>query len=360
MYQQRIKKLFETAKISANSILLTKQPNILYFTGFTGDDSWAIINPKKTIIITDGRYDIQAHQQCPSANIIVRTGPITDALNRTLKKHKIKSTAIISEEISLALMSKLKKQTENISIKKISQELISTLRECKTKDEIKNIKKAIKIAQISFTQAIREIKIGITEREFAALLEYKMKLNGAEKSAFDIIVAHGKNSAKPHAQASNNKLKPNQPIVIDFGAQYNGYCSDLTRTLWLGKMPEYYRKLYRICYKAQQQAISAIKSGISVSDIDKQAREIIERAGYGKYFTHSTGHGLGLDVHEMPIISQRVKQNLKEGMIITIEPGIYIPGKGGIRIEDDILVASQGCKVLSTLPKEIDDVVCKI
>ncbi len=357
MYQERIRKLFDIKEMSAQTILLTKQPNIYYFTGFTGDDSWAIIGKKRTIIITDGRYDIQAHQQCPFATIIIREGAMTEAFSNALGRYKIKLIAIVAEDITLALMQELKKRIGNVHLKKISSKLISNLREIKSQEEISNIRRAIKISETSFSQAVREIRVGMSEREFAALLEYKMKLNGAEGAAFDIIVACGKNSAKPHAEVSNKKLKANQPIVIDFGVRYKGYCSDLTRTVWLGKMPEYYRKLYRVCFEAQRLAMSVIKSGIDVCEIDKKARDFIEQSGYGEYFTHSTGHGIGLDVHEMPVISQRIKRRLEEGMIITVEPGIYIPGKGGIRIEDDILVTRQGCKVLSALSKGINDVI---
>ncbi len=354
---ERIQKLFRTSEINARALLLTSQPNIFYFTGFTGHDSWAIVDRNRVIIITDGRYLLQAQQQCSSAKIVIRQGSITDAFSKIVKRHRIKSIAIIEEEITLSLFGKLKKSVEKIAVRKMSGKIIDELREIKSATEITNIKKAIKISEKSFLQAIGEIKIGMSEREFSALLEYKMKLNGAEKSAFDIIVACGRNSAKPHAEASNNKLKASQPIVIDFGVRYKGYCSDLTRTIWLGKMPEYYRRIYEICLNAQRIAISFIRDGIEVGTIDKKARDIIESKGYGKYFLHSTGHGIGLNVHENPVLSQRVKQKLKKGMIVTVEPGIYIPGKGGIRIEDDILVTEQGYEILSSLPKEIDDVI---
>jgi len=353
----RIAELFKEKEIRSQAVLLTNQPNILYFTGFTGDDSWALISPKRTIIITDGRYQLQAHQQCPAAKIVIRTGAMTEAFSKVIRKHKIQSLAVIAEEISLALMGRIRKSCSGLTIKKVSNRIISKLRQIKSQSELKSIKKAIAIAEKSFIESIEQIKAGMSERELSALLEYRMKLNGAEKAAFDIIVACGKNSAKPHAETSNTRLKPNQPIVIDFGARYKGYCSDLTRTIWLGKMPEYFKKLYKVCLEAQLEAIAIVAPGIEVGEVDKQARKIIESAGYGRYFNHSLGHGIGLDVHEGPVLSQRIKQKLKPGMVITIEPGIYMPGKGGIRIEDDVLVTEQGCKVLSTLPKQINDVI---
>ncbi len=353
----RIKNLFRKKQIRTQTLLLTCQPNIFYFTGFTGDDSWAIISPKRTIILTDGRYELQAHQQCPTAKIVIRTGAMTKEFAKVIKKHKIQSLAIVAEEISLALMSKIKKSCAELKIKRISDHIISDSRQIKSQSELKAIKKAIVIAEKSFLESIKQIKAGMSERKLAALLEYKMKTNGAEKSAFDIIVACGKNAAKPHAETSNAKLKPNQPIVIDFGARYKGYCSDLTRTIWLGKMPERFKRLYGICLDAQLAAIAAVRAGIEVAEVDKQARDIIESAGYGKYFNHSVGHGIGLEVHEGPVLSQRIKQKLEAGMVITVEPGIYIPGKGGIRIEDNVLVTEQGFKVLSTLPKQINEVI---
>jgi Xaa-Pro aminopeptidase len=357
-YKNRIRRLFaaeEYRKLSA--ILLTKQPNIFYFTGFTGEDSWALLTPQKTILITDGRFDIQSRQESPQAKIFLRKGLIVEALSTVLKSCRYGKIGLIAEEISLALMSRLEKATKKSLWRGVSGSPVLDLRQIKEADEIACIKKALVIAQTAFLDLLDDLEPGRTEKDVAAELDYRMRAYGAEKIAFDTIVACGSNAAKPHARLSDRKFTAGKSIIFDFGAVVGGYCCDLTRTITLGKMPPCLKEIYSVCLEAQLAAIAAVKPGIPAAEVDQAARAIISRAGFGDYFNHGLGHGIGLEIHEGPVLSGKSRQILEPGMVVTVEPGIYIPEKGGVRIEDDVLVTATGGLVLSSLPKGLDEVV---
>ena len=339
------------------AVLVTTQPDVFYFTHFTGDDSWALLTPRKTTIFTDGRYTLQAQQQAPHARTIVRKGPMVKYLIGALKKSGIRRVGFVAEDVSVDLMDRLHQSGKAVTWRSVAKNNILELRQIKSATELSRIRQALTIAQKSFLGLLRHLKPGMTEAQAAAELEYRMRSAGAEKSAFDIIVADGRNSAKPHASATSAKLRAGQPIVIDFGARVGQYCCDLTRTVWLGTMSPRFREIYKICLEAQWAAIARIRTGVPAAEIDQAARKVIARAGYGRYFVHSVGHGIGLDVHEPPALHAKSDAILQDGMVVTVEPGIYIPGTGGVRIEDDVLVQSRGCRVLSDLPKDIDHVV---
>jgi Xaa-Pro aminopeptidase len=357
-FRYRIHHLFAAEEYrNLSAILLTTQPNIFYFTGFTGEDSWALISPTKTILITDGRFDIQSRQEAPQAKVVLRSGQIVEAFAKVLKSCRYKQIGLIEEEITLAVMSKLEKATKKSLWQRVSVSPILTLRQIKEVDEIASIKQALVIAQTAFLDLLDDLKPGRTEKDVAAELDYRMRTYGADKIAFETIVACGSNAAKPHARLSDRKFTTGKSIIFDFGAVVGGYCSDLTRTITLGKMPPCLKKIYSVCLEAQLAAIAAIKPGLATADVDQVARSVINRAGYGEYFNHGLGHGIGLEIHEGPVLSGKSRQILEPGMVVTVEPGIYIPEMGGVRIEDDVLVTATGSLVLSNLPKAIDEVV---
>jgi Xaa-Pro aminopeptidase len=242
---------------------------------------------------------------------------------------------------------------------RISKPIVSRLRQLKDKEEIRRIQEAVSAAEDAFREFRRKIKPGMTELEAAAELDYHVRRSGAEAGGFETIVACGGNSAMPHARPGNDRLRAGKCILCDWGARVKGYCSDLTRVVFLGKVPSKFRKIYETVFKAQQAGISAVRSGRDIAEVDRAARSVIERAGYGKYFTHSLGHGIGREVHEPPALHGKSKDKLQPGMILTIEPGIYLPGEGGIRIEDDVLVKEEGAEVLSSLSGRLDDSVLK-
>jgi Xaa-Pro aminopeptidase len=354
----RMKTLFGQKELDGlPAVLLTTQPNIFYFTNFTGHDSWALLTPGKTTLITDGRYTLQARQECPQAKIIVRKGPILQAFADLTARPGFRTLGFFGEEISVALLARLKKACKKSKWQPVPIKTITQMRQIKGLEEIQQICRAIRIAQEGFTGLVQSLKAGLTENEVAAELEYRMRCWGAEKASFDSIVACGPNAAKPHARTSEAKLVPGKSIVFDFGALFKGYCSDLTRTVWLGKMPPCFKDVYKVCLEAQLAAIEVIKPGIRTAEVDQVARAVITRAGYGKFFNHGLGHGLGLEVHEAPALSRLSDQVLEAGMVVTVEPGIYLPGKGGVRIEDDVLVTPKGHRVLSSLPKEVEHVI---
>lgn len=354
----RLSALFQTKSCRRlPAVLLTEQPDVFYFTGFTGGDSWAVLTPRKATIITDGRYALQARQQAPNARTVVRRDSIVACLAAVLKKSAIRRIGFIADQVAVGLHDKLTQACKRIIWRPAHHHTLLELRQIKSPPELARIRKALAVAQSSFRDLLNDLKPGLTERQVAADLEYRMRSAGADKSAFDIIVACGKNAAKPHATTTSAKLTAGKPIVIDFGAAVGQYCCDLTRTVWLGKMSKKFRDIYKICLEAQAEAIAAVKPGVRASDVDKIARTVISRAKCGKYFVHSLGHGFGLDVHEWPVLQGRSETVLQPGMVVTVEPGIYVPSVGGVRIEDNVLVTARGCTVLSDLPKCIDDVI---
>lgn len=353
----RISRLFAAKELRhVPALLVTAQPNIFYFTGFTGHDSWAVLTPRRSYLFTDGRYTLQARQECPRARILVRHGPMVPFVAAHLARFAIRKLGFLAEEISVGLRDRLSAAARTTRWQKIPSRPITEMRQIKSPAEIAHIRRAIAVAQEAFRGLLSQLKPGLTENEVAAELEYRMRLHGAERAAFETIVAAGPNGAKPHARTSNRKLTSRKLIVFDFGALVNGYASDLTRTVCLGKMPPALKEIYSVCLDAQVQAIQAVRPGTRAVEVDKVAREIIARAGFGKRFNHGLGHGLGLDVHEAPTLNDKSEHVLRPGMIVTVEPGIYLPGQGGVRIEDDVLVTETGHEVLSSLPKTLNDV----
>ena len=223
------------------------------------------------------------------------------------------------------------------------------MRTCKDAAEIDTISQAIRIAQDAFKATCRSIRVGQTEKQIAARLEYEMQKRGSGKAAFPTIVAEGPNAALPHAFPGGRRVKRGSAILFDWGATFPFYCSDLTRVVFVGRIPPKIRRIYGIVQEAKEKATAAIRPGARMCDVDAVARSHIKQAGFGKYFGHGLGHGLGLNVHEAPSLSWRSKEKLQAGMVVTVEPGIYLPNVGGVRIEDDVLVTADGCRVLSWL-----------
>ena len=325
------------------SLLLTKPANVTYTTGFLGEDSWALITNRGIWLLTDSRYTEQAQKQCPHSKIIERTGPIAQAAGQLVKKLKTIKTVTVENSASLAAFEALKK---NLSTRiKTSENIIEDLRGIKDQSEIAAIKKAAQIAAAAIKKTMRYIKPGITENELAGTLDFQIRKLAAVNS-FPTIVAFGPNASLPHYQPASRKLKKNDTILIDFGVRYKGYCSDITRCFAVGRPTAFYKKLYNAAGQAQAAALKMIKAGAQIKKVDAAARSVIAEHDLPVY-GHGTGHGLGLQVHEAPTLAANIKGKLKAGNVITIEPGVYIPGKAGVRIEDDILVTKTGYKILT-------------
>ncbi len=342
-----------TKKIGA--LLVSSSADVSYLTGFEGDDSWALVSPDQVWLISDFRYEEQIAQQCPWVKAIIRRKGLAEEVFRLFKRDGISRAGVQSESISLRQMSWLTKFAKKPPVRLVPvDDIVVELRNVKDSHEIGVIEQAIAIAEHAFTTLKAKIRLGMTENEIAGLLTYEMRKRGASNAAFDPIVAAGPNGSLPHYRPGQNKLRQHTPLLIDWGAIFNGYRSDLTRMILVGNTDEKIKEIYRVVLDAQLAAIDAIKPGIPGSKVDKIARKIIDHAGYGDKFGHGLGHGIGRDIHEQISLSKRGTTILKPGMIVTVEPGIYLPGIGGVRIEDDVLVTETGCRVLSSLPKDMD------
>ncbi|QQE12295.1 aminopeptidase P family protein [Planctomycetota bacterium] len=352
--QKRIKK----DEAAADALLITNPKDIRYLTGFVGDDSWALVPMRGSVItiLSDRRFEEQIQIEAPQAKAVMRTKSLAVTLKETMDKRKFGKVILQPDYTTLATRKAIANKVGARNVIEFDDKLIQQ-RSIKTADEVKTIKEALVIQQCAFNQTIAEIEPGMTEYEIAALLEYKMRFLGADGPSFNTIIAADANASLPHAIPGKKKVKAGGIILIDWGASYNGYCSDMTRVVALGKMKPKMREIYQITLDAQMAAIDVIKPGIKLSDVDKVARDVITKAGYGKEFGHSLGHGLGLDIHEEPRLAASSKGVLEEGQIVTVEPGIYLPGVGGVRIEDDILVTSKGHQVLSDLPKSLESAI---
>ncbi len=328
----------------------SSRPSLIYYTGFTGTFATLVISKIGEWLITDSRYTEQAAKQTKMS--IVKYGAsknFYEFLRDFIKEKKCNLIGVEKERLSVKVFESIFNGFEIVEV----DQIIRNQRMIKSKQEIEKIEKAIDIAQKAFLEMMNFIKAGRTEREVAAYLEYKMKSLGAEGPSFDTIIASGYRSAMPHGVASNKVIEEGDLIVVDFGCIYDGYVSDITRVVSVGEPTDEMRKVHSIVLNAQREAIENAKNGMRGDEIDNFARRYIERAGYGDKFGHGLGHGIGLEVHEAPRVSKLSKDIIKKGMVFTIEPGIYLEGKFGVRIEDDIVMEKDRVSVLTSLDRDI-------
>ncbi|HEA46992.1 MAG TPA: aminopeptidase P family protein [bacterium] len=363
---QRLEKLRERmAKKKIPALLLTNPINIGYLSGFAGSEDIALITSKKAMLFTPlevGRLGRPPRSRrglltgfTDFLQIKKRKDPFFKTLIPILDKLKIKRLGFEAEHLSYSRYRLFSKNLKGFRLIP-TKGLVENLRRVKNQKEIEAIRRGIEIAESALTRILKKIKVSIKEREVAALLEYEIKKGGAEGSAFPPIVAFGRRTSYPHSKPSITKLRKGDLIKIDWGAIYRRYSSDLTRSFVLGRATEKQRKIYFILYRAQSEAIEKIKPGIECVRIDKIARDIITKEGYGKFFSHGLGHGIGREVHEGPYLKSEDHTLIEPGMVLTVEPGIYLPGWGGIRIEDMVLVTAKGCEVLSRrAPEELPE-----
>ena len=335
------------------------QPATRYVTGFSGSDSILIFATEKPLnelnamqtlnwgkLLVDGRYWEQGEQEVQSTRYRVQSGALEivrvhkdhtnkQGLTDIIREYSLKEIHVDSRITSYASFSVL----QELGLKVRAQpDIFQTIRAIKDEDEIKKIQKAQKIALDAFDAVKHEIIVGVTESYVAARLEFLMKQAGAEKVAFETIVASGANSALPHARSTDKKIEVSDSVIVDFGGTYQGYCSDFTRTILMPKASAQLYAIYEVVETAQKKALAIAKQGMHAKEIDRAARNYIDTKGYGQYFTHSTGHGVGMAVHELPHISLNSETILRKGHVITIEPGIYIPGVGGVRLEEMVIL----------------------
>ncbi|MCX7885192.1 MAG: Xaa-Pro peptidase family protein [Caloramator sp.] len=354
MVEKRIamfRQQFDTIGIDA--ALIISDVNRNYLTGFTGDESFAIITKDKAFFITDSRYTEQAKNEVKNFEIIEYKAPsVYDYIKKIVIDNGIKRIGFEEDRINFLQYMKFKEFLEGIELVKLDG-AVEKLRIIKDEDEIEYISKAAQIADEAFLHILDFIKPNMKEKDVALELEFFMRQKGASKSSFDSIVASGKRSSLPHGVASDKVIEKGDFLTLDFGCLYEGYCSDMTRTIVIGKADDRQKEIYNIVLEANEAALKAIRPNMACCEIDKIARDIITNKGYGDRFGHGLGHGVGREIHESPRVSVLSKDVLEVGMVITDEPGIYIPEYGGVRIEDLILVTEDGYKVLSKSPKEL-------
>ena len=349
-----INRLIDSIKTDFDAALIISPVNRRYFTGFESSDGFLVLSANGSRFFTDGRY-IEAAQKT------VKTCPCEEAVRpyEQIKAYfneiNAKEIAVEASFLTIAQFNRLKEKLPEFNFHADGRldSVIEGLRKTKTKAELENIKAAQKITDEAFSYILGRIKEGMTERELALELDFYLLKSGAEELSFKTIAVSGENSSMPHGVPSDKKLKKGDMITLDFGAVYNGYHSDMTRTVVLGKADAEQKKVYNTVLKAQLECLSMLKAGVTSAEADKAARNVIEAAGYGKYFSHSTGHGVGLEIHEEPRLSSLVNEELKEGNIVTVEPGIYIPGSFGVRIEDMAYITREGIINLTASPKEL-------
>jgi Xaa-Pro aminopeptidase len=330
---------------------VTALPNVRYLTGFTGSSALLLLSSDRAILFTDPRYQTQAGQEC-DCDVRIAKGPLLIEVSRWLQRLKIKSLAIEESRISFHDYVHLKELGIGIRLKPVSG-VIESLRTVKSPAEVATIQASVQLNSAAFEQALRQFKPTMTEVDLAAEIEYRMRRLGADSTAFETIVASGDRSALPHARPTDHPIRPDELLLIDMGSTVAGYASDMTRTLAVGKLDQKRRRIYRAVLESQLAAVDAVRPGVTCSHVDGVARRVLRGYGMAKLFIHSTGQGLGLEIHERPRIGRKEATKLEAGMVITIEPGVYQEGLGGVRIEDTVVVTASGSQVLTPTPKEL-------
>ncbi|MCJ7729518.1 MAG: Xaa-Pro peptidase family protein [Sedimentisphaerales bacterium] len=331
------------ARLKADCLIMTKPANVTYITGFSGDDSWAILLPKSVVLVTDSRYSEQATQECQRCRIVVRKDAMAKAVAGLLRNRRGIKMAAVEKSTSIAEFEGLRKHLP-CRVKAVGQ-VVESARRLKDPGEVAAILTAAKIAGRAFEQTLQRIRPGLTENELAGILDFEIRRLGGRIS-FETIVAFGENASRPHHQPGVRKLRKNDTVLMDFGVRHNGYCCDITRCSAVGRAGGLYRKAHKAVEEARAAALALVRPGVELRRVDAAAKTVIKRYGLPVY-GHGTGHGLGLEVHELPAVSNRAEGTLQAGDVITIEPAVYIPGRLGLRIEDDVLVTEDGCVVLS-------------
>lgn len=331
------------------AVFITGRPNIFYYSGFTSEDAYLLISHDTCFIITDSRYTIQAHEQAKGFEVLDIKDGFEKVFSRTNAKYIGYEENIMSVREYKHIRSRLRQNQDFIEM----QNLIDEPRKIKDEKEIKKIAEAESIGDEAFSHILNEIKPGKTEKEIALELEFFMKRQGAEALSFDTIAASGKRSAMPHGVATDKKIEEGDFLTLDFGCVFEGYCSDMTRTIVIGKASERQKEIYNTVLNAQTSAIDVIHEGIPCSEVDNIARSIINEAGYGDKFGHGLGHSVGIEIHESPSFAPKCNEKVRNGNVITVEPGIYIDGFGGVRIEDLIAVHDGTVTNLTHSPKEL-------
>jgi Xaa-Pro aminopeptidase len=339
-------------QLKVDVLLVSSPANVRYLSDYTGSNGLMLIARGESYFFTDPRYGLEASEAI-TGRVHVTKGPLATAAAGVAKRKKWKKIGIEAEWLTVAAQTRFKDQLPlGFSLAPVGR-VIEEQRMLKSPVEIEKIRRSVNLNSEAFSRTMRRVKIGTRENEIAAEMEFQMRALGAEKPSFDTIVAVGERSALPHSTPTGRRLAENELLLIDMGASLDGYASDMTRMAFAGVPPRRIREIYRAVAEAQRAALNAVRAGITGGKVDSAARTVLKSHKLDKEFVHSTGHGLGLEIHEPPRIGKNDKTRLRAGMAITIEPGAYVGGLGGIRIEDTVLVTESGCEILTPTPKEL-------
>jgi len=357
-YINRLKKLSQLLQVAKCDAFLINHPaNLNYYTGYSGDSAYLLLTPTKISFLTDGRYTTQAAAEIPDTLDLICINSFLDLCCHIRETRQINCLGVNEEQLSAGSWLKLQQEIDNCKLL-ASAETIYRPRLHKDENELKLLRKAVEIAEKALSRSLSRLQSGTRESDLAAEIEYQIKLGGGERAAFPLIVASGPRSALPHGVASDRIIGPGDIVTIDFGACYKGYHSDQTCTFFLREPDVKIKEVYNTLYQAQQTGFGALKKPLTNQMLDQIVRDPITDAGLGKEFSHGTGHGIGLDIHEAPSISQKSKAiQLEPGMVFTIEPGCYFPERWGIRIEDTYHLTINGAERLTTLDKRLDNMI---
>ena len=352
-YGTRLAKLRQRlAEERLEALLVTSLPNVHYLTGFSGSAGVLLVTSGDSILFTDPRYDLQAHEQVRESRVVITPRDALATAAKRWNRSRVRRLGIESGAVSFETHQRLRQLLPKKRLVPTAG-WVETLRIEKDEAEIEQIRRAVEVASRAFSETLPLVRPGIREIEVAAEIEYRMRRYGAEKPSFETIVAFGERTALPHARAGARALQPGECVLMDLGAMLDGYASDMTRTVFLGNPSRKAARMYRAVWEAQKEAEETVRAGVECAAVDRAARRVLDRYGYGQYFTHSTGHGVGREIHELPRIAKKQRARLPERAVITVEPGIYLPGFGGVRIEDIVVVRKTGAEILTQTPKEL-------
>jgi len=343
-----------------DAMLITHAPDVAYLTDFEGDESALVVTAGEFRLITDFRYRQLVEMQAGWLKTVVRQTGMAQAIADLLAKLKVKRVGFEANQITVgqhkALEQAIRDARGTRAVELVPVErVLANMRKVKDDHEIDLIRKSVAVAEEAYGAVRASIKAGLTENYIAGLMILELRARGASDASFPVVVASGPNSALPHYRPGESLIQPDAPLLLDWGAVVGGYASDITRTLFVGHVSDRLRKAYKVVLEAQQAAIRFLRPGVTTAQADRVARGVIEEAGFGAAFGHSLGHGIGREVHELPEARPAApEEELRPGMVLTVEPGIYLPGEGGIRIEDDVLITHSGCEVLSTIDRSLE------
>ncbi len=345
-------------KAGADALLVTDFINVTYLTGFTGEDSYLLIRPDGDLMLSDCRFTTQLGEECPGLDVHIRRHSVTmvKTVAKIVRAAKIANLGIEAGSMTVAVRDEIAEKLPKLQIQPTSG-LVEAQRAIKDKGEISQLRQSVQYAEKAFGVLRATLRPEKTERELAMELEHQLRLFGAKVRGFQSIVGVGPRAALPHAVPSERRVEESDFVLVDWGANGGLYISDLTRVLVTGRISAKFERIYRVVLEAQTRAIAKIGPGVAAKEVDKVARGIIADAGFGRRFGHGLGHGLGLEVHEAPRLAVNSQDVLRPGMVVTVEPGIYIPGWGGVRLEDDVLVTRTGHEILTSVPKRLEEVI---